>query len=163
MTTGNSRPIFAIRASARGSSLSISTNGGAIFDGTYLTFSNACFPRSAAPQELLAPFWDDLYPPGGGTVRYQTLGSAPNRQLVVRWNVPHIGLSSGTHYDFTMVLNETTNDIEYCYDNVVVGSASYDNGASATIGISGSATNYLQFSCNTASLSNGLYLQFLHP
>ena len=114
------------------SSVTVWTNGAAVFDTSYLSFSNSCFPYT---RPVLAPYWDDLYPPGGGSVRYQRMGAAPNRQLVVNWNVPHISFSSGARYDVTMVLNETSNDIEYCYRNVVVGSTSYDNGRSATIGI----------------------------
>ena len=143
-------------------SVSVNSNGSLVFGGTYLTYSNACLPRTSTPTNFAAPFWDDLYPPGGGSVRYQTLGSAPNRQFVARWNVPHYPTSGGTLYDFTVVLNETTNDIEYCYDNVVVGGAGIDSGGSATVGIN-RGTDSLQFSCNTASLMNGLFVQFIHP
>jgi hypothetical protein len=140
------------------------SNGVLAFDTTYISFSNGSFPRTSSPTEIIAPFWDDLYPPSGGTVKYQTVGTAPNRQFVVRWNIPHIGVSTGTYLDVTAVFEEGSSDIQVCYANTIVGSASYDLGASATIGINGpSGTSYLQYSYNTASLMNGLYMQYIHP
>jgi hypothetical protein len=143
--------------------LTFSANGWLGFDAGGLSFSNACFPRTSAPLQLIAAFWDDLYLPSGGSIRHQTVGTAPNRTFVARWNVPHISYTTGTHIDISVSLHETSNDIDVCYRNVTFGSASYDAGASATVGLSGSATNTLQFSCNTASLSNGLLIQYVHP
>ena len=140
----------------------IQSNGGVTFDPGYLTLANACFPRTATPRDLVAVFWDDLYPPGsGGTVRYQTLGTAPNRQFVVRWNT--VLCCSGTDLaDMTMVLHETSNDIDVCYKDVVFSNTSRDYGLNATVGING-PTSSLEFSCNTASLTDGLLIQYIHP
>ncbi|MCA9605936.1 MAG: hypothetical protein KC619_10100, partial [Myxococcales bacterium] len=143
--------------------VTLSANGGLVFDDTYLSFSNECFPLSATPYEIIAGLWTDLYPPDGGTVRYETRGAAPNRQLVVRWNVQHIDLSpSGMLSDVTVVLHES-GDIDACYANTTFGDPFVDGGAAATAGISGSGTNHLQFSCNTNSLPNGLLLLYRHP
>jgi hypothetical protein len=140
----------------------IEANGALAFDSTALSYTNACLPRTTAPTSLIAVFWDDLYMPAGGTVRYQTLGTAPTRQFVVRWNIPHISFTTGTYIDITAVLEEGSNDIKVCYRETDFGSATYDRGASATVGING-GTSYLQYSCNTASLVDGLYIQYLHP
>ena len=52
--------------------------------------SNAAIPTTAAPNGVVAPFWDDLNPAAGGAVYAGVTGSAPNRTLHVEWfNVPH--------------------------------------------------------------------------
>ena len=38
------------------------------------------------PNDMIAPFWDDLDPVAGGDVSYETQGSAPNRQFIVQWH-----------------------------------------------------------------------------
>lgn len=72
------------------------------FANTYTTFNiasngfiffgsgsnNGCcsgqnIPSASAPNNLVAHAWEDLYPPGGGTISYYTVGTAPNRILVV--------------------------------------------------------------------------------
>jgi hypothetical protein len=139
----------------------IGSNGWVVLDTSFPAWGYSCLPRPSAPLNVIAPWITDLYPPGGGSVRYQTLGTAPNRQFVVRWNVPHFAARSDM-VDFTLVLNETTNHIEVCYDDVILGNPSLDAGFDGTVGIQG-GTDYLQLSCNAASLSNGLLVQFLHP
>jgi len=43
---------------------------------------------------MIAPFWDDLYPPGGGGIYYSLTGSAPNRVFTVEWrNIEHFPVS----------------------------------------------------------------------
>jgi hypothetical protein len=138
----------------------IQSNGAITFSGTYLTLANSCLPYSSTPNDIIAVWWDDLYPPSG-QVRYQMLGTAPNRQFVVRWDVPHFS-SSASNIVVTAVLEETTSHIQVCYSDTAFGSASFDRGASATAGIQ-NGTSSLQFSCNTAGLSDGLLLRYLHP
>ena len=141
----------------------ISSNGALVLGGTSIGFTNQCLPVATSPPNFIAPFWDDLFPPSAGDIRYQTLGAAPSRQFVVRWNVPHIGGFADT-LDVTLVLNEGSNDIQVCYADVGLGLPLEDRGGSATVGIrGGSATNQLQFSCNTASLSDGLFIQYVAP
>ena len=36
---------------------------------------------------VIAPYWDDLEPSNGGTVRYDTFGTAPDRRMVISWEV----------------------------------------------------------------------------
>ena len=43
------------------------------------------------------------------------------------------------------------------------GNATYDAGASATAGIQNASGDFLEYSCNTASLTSGLELQYVHP
>jgi PKD domain len=48
--------------------------------------SGQVLPDANTPNNLIALVWDDLYPPGGGTVRYKTIGTAPNRSYILQYN-----------------------------------------------------------------------------
>ncbi|MCT4560474.1 MAG: GEVED domain-containing protein [Crocinitomicaceae bacterium] len=84
----------------------------------------------------LYPFWDDLED-AGGMVYFEELGVAPNRKFVVQWVKKHDLFTSGVAYNFEVILEEGTGKIYYQYANTVVGSTSYDNGNSATVGLAG--------------------------
>lgn len=45
--------------------------------------SGQVLPSATTPNNLIALSWNDLYPPAGGTVRYKTIGMAPNRICIV--------------------------------------------------------------------------------
>ncbi len=81
--------------------------------------SNGCcsgqpIPTAGDPDGVIAGWWEDLNPSAGGTVHYQTLGSAPNRVFIVQFtNVPHY--SSGNAVTMQFKLFETTNVIEVHY------------------------------------------------
>jgi len=140
----------------------ISANGVlAMGSASYVTFSNSCLPYTGTPSDFIAAHWDDLYPGRSGSgVWYETLGSAPSRTFVVHWDTEHIS-SSTSRGDIRLVLHEGSGDIDVCYVDTDFGSASYDGGASATIGIQG--PDHLELSCNTASLSDGMWVQYHHP
>jgi hypothetical protein len=142
--------------------VAVQSNGVLSFTASTISFSNSCLPYSFTPNEFIAAFWDDLNPgTPGSTVRYATIGTAPSRRFVVQWDTQHYP-SSTMRGLVRAVLHEGSNDIHVCYANTTFGSASYDTGVSATTGIQ-SATSSLQFSCNAVNLSNGLFLQYLHP
>lgn len=66
----------------------ISSNGFLSFDASA---PNGCcsgqvIPDATAPNNLIAFAWEDLNPSLGGTIRYFTTGSAPNRIFVVNFN-----------------------------------------------------------------------------
>lgn len=66
----------------------ISSNGFITFSGGQ---SDGCcqglaLPSSSAPQNMIACAWTDLDPSQGGTIRYLTIGTAPNRMLIVSFN-----------------------------------------------------------------------------
>ena len=144
------------------STADIQSNGGLTFTAGYMTYGNACLPSSSGRPPSILPWWDDLNPSvSSGRVLYQTLGSAPNRQFVVQWDTAHYGGSD--RGVFTLVLNETSNDIDVCYLDTGMGSASYDRGVSATVGIQRDTSTALQYSCNTAALSDGLLIRYIHP
>jgi hypothetical protein len=139
----------------------LQSNGGFTFGTSSFTFSNRCLPYTSAPT-FIATFWDDLNPAVGDILAYQTMGTAPNRTFVVHWDESHYS-TSPTTADFRMVLFEGTNDIRVCYVDTNFGVATYDEGFSATTGIQGDATNFLQYSCNARVLTDGLVLDYFHP
>ncbi|HEC19499.1 MAG TPA: hypothetical protein ENI97_09155 [Gammaproteobacteria bacterium] len=96
---------------------------------------------------VIAPYWDDLQPGSGGTVRYSLLGSAPNRRFVVSWEaVPHYNLSG--LYTAQVILYEN-GDIKFQYG----GGAT--NGTSATIGVEVNDSDFTQYSFETNAVTNG--------
>jgi uncharacterized protein (TIGR03382 family) len=141
-------------------SLSVGMNGG-IRTGSAngVTFTNVALPNTAYTT-LIAPFWDDLFPgpTAADNVFWAVTGTAPNRELVVEWrNVHHRETRTATPANtvsFQVVFFEGKSDILYNYRDVLVGSATYDKGASATVGMQVSATNATQRSFNTPSLEN---------
>ena len=137
-------------------SVVVGSNGFLRLDGGAATqFGNATIPGNTEPNGYIAPFWDDLNPGAGGTVGTGSFGSAGSRQFVVSWqNVPHFSVT-GSGLTFQVVLEEATGDFLLNYQDVMVGSATYDAGASATVGVEnpqGTAGTLISF--NTASLSN---------
>jgi cysteine-rich repeat protein len=106
------------------SSLSVSPNGlvsvGALPPAS--AFDNSTFPTGDAPNGVIAVWWDDLLidpgVPGGASVGFEVLGSAPDRVLVVEWrNVRVANHSSNNHRRFSMqlALSETSGAIELRY------------------------------------------------
>ncbi|MEX2595605.1 MAG: T9SS type A sorting domain-containing protein [Salibacteraceae bacterium] len=70
----------------------ISSNGFITFGSN--TYNGCCsgqfLPNATLPNNLIAFAWEDLNPSQGGTISYQTVGTAPNRKLLVNFNaVPH--------------------------------------------------------------------------
>ncbi len=94
--------------------ITISSNGYLTFDGSGGDPTNDPIPSANQPNSLIAPFWDDLSPQQTSTIRYQTLGAAPNRRFIVQWtDLPQfLDTDSNT---FQAVLFETTNEVEFRY------------------------------------------------
>ena len=109
----------------------ISSNGFITFDlGT--NQAGCCqgqlLPDPNIPNNLIAALWDDLYPPGNGTVGYQTFGTSPNQTLVVSWTNTPFCCGSNADVTTSITLYEGSNIIEI--------HATYVNNASpATMGI----------------------------
>lgn len=129
------------------------TSGYVSFGSGSYSWSNDLIPDWSSPDNFIAPYWDygTNY---DGTIYYQTIGSAPNRQLVVEWeNVSTMWASSLLTYE--LILNET-GDIWFQYLDVGT-----DYGQDASVGIEDSSGDVgTQYSYETNSLSNGLAIRF---
>ena len=74
----------------------------------------AYIPNASSPMNVILADWEDLYP-GASNIRYVTLGTAPNRSLVVSFNqVPHYGCNQNLH-TFQFIIYETTGVIDINY------------------------------------------------
>ena len=114
----------------------------------------------------LYPFIQSLYtsyPIGSGGVFYQQVGTSPNSKFIVQWkNLPHY--NSPVFPDgasFELIIEETTNEIYYVYDDVLMGSALWDYGQDAEIGVRG--TQNINVSMNNSSyLQNNSCVHFYY-
>jgi len=99
----------------------------------------------------LYPFWDDIGGSGEG-VWSETVGTAPNRQVVIQWNKDRLN-ATGNQLSFEIIIDEATQEIYFVYADVISASTDYSYGAQATIGVAGpnqdinvsyDNTNYMQ-------------------
>nr|MDA3863586.1 MopE-related protein [Deltaproteobacteria bacterium] len=145
-------------------SIDVNTNGNINFQSNS-SWSNNALPSSTYTM-VLSPLWDDLNSSNHATqgVWAQNFGSFPNRYTVIQWYTEHY--SDSGEVMFEVILHEN-GDIDFIYNDVDFSNATYDDGADATVGIQGSSTAadgyYLQYSYNSASLSNGMSITFHHP
>jgi hypothetical protein len=140
-------------------SLSVSSNGNIQFTTSSTAYSNVCPLPEPMMGVAVFPWWDDLYPPGGGAVEYSVTGSAPNRVLTIEWDdIQHYpGTPSGS--TFEVQLEETTNDLYFLYQDTDFGDPTLDNGASASVGIQNGSVA-LAYSCEEAVLTGGRNIRF---
>lgn len=159
--------------------LRIGANGWLFFSGTATTYINTALP-AAGVDAVLMPFWDDLNPASvASRIRYQTLGTSPNRVFVVSFlAVPHYcgggsgcsnSQTTGITETFQVQLFETTGEVVFSYSNMSTLGGGWTTGPvpagglpeqGATIGVEVSSSDYTQFSSNTDSLTNGSSLLF---
>lgn len=117
--------------------------GSATPDGSSPWEINAAIPNTTdAPRNgVLAP-WHDIDPSVGGNIRFQTLGTAPNRRTVVTYdNIPMFSSScnsnSSQNFSGQVKLFETSNTIEVHIGNKQV--CSTWNGGAAILGLHNSS------------------------
>lgn len=137
------------------STVRISTNGFLSFTATESAYANAGMPNGAAPNNMVAPFWDDLDPTRGGTIYYWDDPAAD--RFVVEYNaVRHY---TGTATETFQVILSGDGGILYQYRTM----SSTTN--SCTVGIENAAgTDGLQVLFNTGGwLVNNLALRFTPP
>ena len=136
-------------------SVKVSSNGFLVFGSSAATeWVNSPLPNPALPNGVVAAYWDDLDPSlNGGAVWYRSLGTAPNRKLVISWiGVRHA--DNAGPISFQAVLEETANEIVLAYQDTLHGNPAQDHGASATVGLeSPDGTQGHQFLRNQALLA----------
>lgn len=97
----------------------------------YLTFTqrttplaaNQFLPNLLAPDDLIAPFWDDLITP---TIKTQVLGEAPRRIFVVEWVGHRYAIvSTAATFEMQVRLYEGSSVFEIHYGKVVAAHATW--------------------------------------
>lgn len=136
----------------------VQSNGSIGFASFSYDLSNNCLPTTDLNGTFLAPLWDDLVCGSGppGTIYYETLGTAPNRYLVIQFHeVRYFGGDDSDPIEFEVILYEGSNNIVYQYADLTNASSSHNGGVSATIGIQGdsgaSPVHHLEYACNPAT------------
>ncbi|MCK5074902.1 MAG: T9SS type A sorting domain-containing protein, partial [Calditrichia bacterium] len=127
--------------------ISFTSNGSGLY-------SNGGIPNSDSPNNILAPFWDDLSPNNGGTIYYYA--DAANQRFIVEYdNVPHYSYSGNEGpYTFQVIIN-ANGSIKYQYNNMNTPLEE------ATIGIENNdGTDGLQVVYNAAYVYDGLAILF---
>ncbi|MCK4454917.1 MAG: carboxypeptidase regulatory-like domain-containing protein [Thermoplasmata archaeon] len=123
---------------------------------------NSPIPTAGEPDNLIAPFWDDLFEQG--EIYYEVRGSAPYRMLIVEWyRIDHISNPFTEDLTFELILYETTNVIRFQYFDTLYGDPAVDSGMSAVAGIeNGDGTIGVEYSYYTPMLFDGVAVEF-HP
>ena len=122
----------------------VSTNGFVSFDRNGAAEdANVCpLPSNFGTGAIIAALWDDLVV--DGQIYYETLGTAPNRYLVVQWhNVQRYGEIFDTYSEFQVVLSENG------VIRLTVQKAGTLQGLSSTTGIEApSEAQGITYACN---------------
>lgn len=120
--------------------IAVTPNGGINLYGYYTSYSP--FNNSLG----IGAFQNDLYERDNGTLSYATLGSAPERVLVIQWkNYTHYHYSSypDQNYNFQIKLYEGTNNAEIVYGAMTnLSTTTYYSGAYASFCGANQYTNY---------------------
>lgn len=67
----------------------------------------------AAALNSMMPAYHDILPPAGGSIYYETIGTAPNRRFIVVYkNLQNFG-PAGFCADMALIMNETSNSFEF--------------------------------------------------
>jgi len=118
---------------------------------------NDCLPEG---NSAVMPWWDDWVSDAqGATVATASIGSSPNRVFVVAWQQVENdeGEEGGS---FELKLFEGSGVIEFHYADVVGGDSDDDRGNGGTVGIEQPSGGHLEYSCDSASLSNNFAIRF---
>ncbi|HZN76267.1 MAG TPA: LamG-like jellyroll fold domain-containing protein [Micromonosporaceae bacterium] len=140
------------------STLWLSSNGTAhpADPGTWVPDRTA-FPDAAAPNSVVAPFWDDLMLTGSASIFTKTTGTAPNRQFVVEWRDPSFWSDSTSHVTFEVVFSEN-GQISYRYGT---SSNPLAQGSTACVGLeNATGTVGFTYGCSVPVLVSGRAITF---
>lgn len=102
----------------------------------------------------IAPMWFDMHFATGG-VYAQTLGTAPNRRLILQWHDLPSNIASTSTVRFQVIFEESSDTIRFEYAATAFGNEA-DHGAWATIGLQGDPAGlYTQYSFREPTLAPG--------
>jgi hypothetical protein len=130
----------------------VSSNGFLTFGTDGVARSNASIPSSTQPNDLVAPFWDDLNPRSGSEARIYGYYDAANSRFIVEYQrLQHY--PSGNPETFEVML--------YADGTIVYQYQTVSRATTATVGIENrTGTDGLQVSHNASSVHGGLAVQF---
>lgn len=142
--------------------LYINTNGLITFGGTHPAYANRLIPQQAAPNNLIAAFWDDLainQSYNSGKVYTLLGGAAPDRFLVIEYaGISRCcAASSAETLTFEIILYEN-GDILLQYLSLAGNLQSASVGIEDASGLSG-----LTYLHNSAGLADGKAVRFTRP
>jgi len=140
----------------------VNSNGMVLFGAPSKAYSNVLIPLTSAPNNYIAPFWDDLVPTNG-RISLATFGEAPSRYAVIEWNQVRT-YTGNLPQTFEVVLFEGSNVILFQYGEVT---GAPGTGSSATVGIENAAgtEGVLHLYNGTPAehaLHQGLVLEMVH-
>jgi len=130
-------------------------------------FGPFCVPIDPSSQggdpffNTLFPYYDDLRTDELGPcpdcgIFTQTLGTAPNRQFVIRWKTTYFTPpAGGDNAEFEVLLTEGSDTLTVIYG------PSADTGLTAATGIQQDLNVFTSFSCNEATLTPGLRVDYI--
>lgn len=96
----------------------ISTTGLLTFNQSSIDYTPDPIPSNNTPNEFIAPFWTDLEITASSKILYKTIGEAPNRIFVVKYqNVKFYTSSVDKRVTFQVQLYETSNSIQVRYQD----------------------------------------------
>jgi len=98
-------------------SIRVCSNGFLSFTSTATSFTNYAIPTAAEPNNLIAPFWDDMYPPGPpvGIIYYYY--DAANSRFIVEWDNVLSYTSPRTPQKFEAIFYPN-GDIDFMYHTI---------------------------------------------
>jgi len=120
------------------------------YDKIYL---NTNIPNSSSPNNIIAPFWDDL-DATDGTILYFTNNSNAGKTFHTRWKEIPFFLDVTAQLTFDTIIYEKSNIIQFSYKKLTNGTGNYAHGSSATVGVeNGDASKGIQYSYNNNSVN----------
>lgn len=84
--------------------VNVGVNGYVAFGEAATSNQNQNLPNSATPNNLIAPYWEDLF---AGNLTTTTEGSAPNRIFIVQWSRYQTNFFFGEQFDMQLWLFES--------------------------------------------------------
>ena len=118
-------------------------------------------PDQGGPfNNTLFPYYDDLRTDETGVcadcgIFTQTVGTAPNRQFVIRWKTTYFNHPGEGTAEFQVVLTEGSGTLSAIYGTTV------NQGAEATSGIQQNENVFTSFSCFVNTLTSGLRVNYI--
>lgn len=136
----------------------VNANGWITLGSSTVSVPSGSSPISGSATQVAAAFARDLVARAGAEIRIETIGTTPNQKLVVQWSNYKRYTSTAGGFDtdsinFQVVLNETSNTIEFIYGNVETAATLTGD---PIVGIKGATTtNYITLDGSFGALLKG--------